>query len=106
MYLPAVLARHTRTGSQVRLAGILFALPKLGAPILEPHLNARLAQVQFHGQGLALVNIRVVYNLKRFLEMVQLASGERGSAASGLSGPIREARVEHVGVHELERRVE
>lgn len=106
VYLPAALAGGAWTGSQVRLSGLLFAFPELGAPVLKPHLDARLAQVQLHGQCFALINIRVMDNLKRFLEMVQLASGERSPAASGLPGPVRETRVEHVGVHELERGVE
>lgn len=87
---PAGEPARLRAQRAVLATGALL-FPELGAPVLEPDLNARLAQVQLHGETLALHHIRVVDYLERLLEVVQLAGGERGPTSARLPRPIGEA---------------
>jgi hypothetical protein len=55
---------------------VLLLLPPLGPPVLEPHLDARLGQVDPEGQLLAEEHVGVVGLVEGPLQLLQLVVGE------------------------------
>lgn len=88
-----LLQRHGAGGQRVarargrvhRLLGLLLlgALPELGAPVLEPHLDSRRVQARLLRQLLAPVHVGVVRSVEGRLELADLALAERGAVALG-----------------------
>lgn len=81
--------RGRRAGRQ-HLVHVLLVLPVLGAPVLEPHLDAGLVELGGSGELLAAVDVRVVALGEGRLELAQLLLGEgRPVSASGRCGAAR-----------------
>ena len=62
-----------------RPAGALLRvllLPVLGAPVLEPHGDPGLLELELHGDGLAHEDVRVVAALEHPLQLLQLPLAE------------------------------
>lgn len=79
-----------RVGRQ-HLVQLLLVLPVLGAPVLEPNLDARLVELGGARELLATVDVRVVALREGRLELLQLVLHERGSVAPprGRARPAR-----------------
>ena len=84
--LPSSVILHRVCGGRLwRLRSRLLALAPLGAPILEPDLDARLRQVEAHGELFAREHVRVLGLVEGALQLVQLVGGEGGARAAYLA---------------------
>merc|ERR1712071_221904 len=85
-------ARIVQSGIGGALAGIegrsalsqhgALVTPELGPPVLKPHLNSGLAEVDPFSEVLAYEGVGVVRALEDLLQRRQLGAGERGPVAS------------------------
>merc|ERR1712004_399292 len=78
---------HCRAANTCWLAIIpraSFIPPKLGSPVLEPHLNSSLAKPRSFSQVLPDKSIRIVCSLKNLLKGTKLAVTEGCSVPPGL----------------------
>ena len=78
-------AARRRRAAGVRELARRLALPPLGAAVLEPHLDARLAQLQPQRQLFAREHVRVGRALERSFQLFQLIRSECRPAIFGQS---------------------
>lgn len=86
-------------GDCAQLCLLVLLLPKFGAPILEPDLDARFGQADLVGGLLAQEHVWILRLLEQILQDVQLLSGEGGPLAALLTGRLlRRKRGKDVGI--------
>lgn len=86
----------TRAGRSPLVAQLLLATP-LGTPIREPHLDARLGQLDLGGQPFARKHVRIVGALELLFQIVDLLVRERGAVALQLPLEAKPSLVVAVG---------
>jgi len=79
----------------------LVTLAPLRASILEPDLDARLRQVDLHGQLLARKHVRIVGALEGPLQLLQLERRERGPVAALLARSRRSTTATRTAIHHV-----